>query len=93
MFGRLLSWYTVYTFLGAVAPNGILLGAKFILHPSLAFSYIGRVTAPHSSSGHEPNFAAWSRNGIMELSLLIILNRGCHLYSEGGHHVEHRPTF
>jgi len=34
-----------------------------------------------------------TRNGIMELSLLIIFNRGRHLYSEGGHHVGHTPTF
>ena len=34
-----------------------------------------------------------TRNGIMELSLLIIFNRGRHLYSKGGHHVGHRPTF
>jgi len=34
-----------------------------------------------------------TRNGIMELSLLIIFNRGRHLYSEGGHHGGHRPTF
>jgi len=34
-----------------------------------------------------------TRNGIMELSLLIICNRGRHLYSEGSHHVGHRPTF
>jgi len=32
-------------------------------------------------------------NGITELSILVILNRGCHLYSEGGHHAGHRPTF
>jgi len=40
-------------------PYGILLGAKFTLHLSLAFSYIGIVTAWHSSNGHLPNFAAW----------------------------------
>jgi len=34
-----------------------------------------------------------TRNGIMELLLLIIFNRERHLYSEGGHHVGHRPTF
>jgi len=34
-----------------------------------------------------------TKNGIMELSLLTIVNRGRHLYSEGGHHVWHRPTF
>jgi len=39
------------------------------LCPSLPFSYIGSVTAQHSSSGHQPNFVA--------------LNRGRHLYSSG----------
>jgi len=34
-----------------------------------------------------------TRNGITELSLLVIFNRGRHLYSEGGHHIRHRPTF
>ena len=35
-----------------------------------------------------------TRNGITEFSLLVIFNRGRrHLYSEGGHHVVHRPTF
>ena len=40
MCGRLLGCYTIYIF-GALAPyfNGILPGAKFTLHPSLAFSY------------------------------------------------------
>ena len=33
--------------------------AKFTLRPSFAFSYIGSVTARHSSSGRQPNFAAW----------------------------------
>jgi len=39
-------------------PNGILPGAKFTLCPSLAFSYIGSITARHSSSVRQPNFAA-----------------------------------
>ena len=34
-----------------------------------------------------------TRNGITELSLLVSFNRGRHLYTEGGHHVGHRPTF
>jgi len=58
---------------------------------------------------HSPVLAAWlhgteavgvsqtlrhgTRNEIMELSLLIIFNIRRHLYSEGGHHVGHRPTF
>jgi len=35
--------------------DGILLGAKFTLRPTFVFSYIGSVTARHSSSGREPN--------------------------------------
>jgi len=41
-------------------PSGILPGAKFTLRPSLAFSYIGGVTARHSSSGRQPNCGAVS---------------------------------
>jgi len=37
-------------------------------HPSIAFSFIGSVTARHSSSGRQPNFVAWYNNGITELS-------------------------
>ena len=56
-----VSWAgTLYIhFSGAFAPDEILLGAKFTFRPSLAFSYIGSVTARHSSSGRQPNFAAW----------------------------------
>ena len=59
MFGPLVAWYTTYTFWGFLSPNRILPGAKFTLRPSLVFSYIGSVTARHSSSGREPNFVAW----------------------------------
>jgi len=68
MFGRLPP-VTLYTFSGALFTDGILSGAKFTLRPNLAFSYIGCVTARHSSSRHQPNFAAFSR--------------GRHLYSTG----------
>jgi len=69
-----VSWAgTLYThFRALLPPNGILPAAKFTLHPSLAFSYIGSVTARHSSSGCQPKFVAWfkeiTRNGITELS-------------------------
>jgi len=56
MFGRLLGWYTIYTFLGLLLPNEILPGSKFT---SLAFSYIGSVTVWHSSSGRQTNSAPW----------------------------------
>ena len=38
-------------FRGLLPPNRILPSAKFTLHPTLAFCYIGSVTAQHSSSG------------------------------------------
>jgi len=41
----------IYTFSRAVAPKGILPGAKITLRPSLVLSYIGSVIARLSSSG------------------------------------------
>ena len=38
MFGHLLGWYTVYTFLGDLAHDKILPGAKLTFRPRLAFS-------------------------------------------------------
>jgi len=65
-----VSWAgTLYIqFRGLLPPDGILPGAKFTLHPSLAFSYIGSVTPRHSSSERQPNLHRGSRNGITELS-------------------------
>ena len=68
MFGRLLDWYTIYRSSGAFASGGILPRAKLTLRPSLAFSYIGNVTARHSSSGRQPNLWCGTGNGIIELS-------------------------
>ena len=51
---------TLYIHLwGLLPPDRILAHAKFTLRPSLAFSYIGRVTAWHSSSGRQLKFAVW----------------------------------
>jgi len=58
-------------------PDGIFPGAKFTLRPSLAFSYIGSVTARHSSSGHQPNC------GVVQEMELWNFRRGRHLYSAG----------
>jgi len=49
----------IIQFWGLLLPNDVLPGAKFTLHPSLAFSYIGSVTAPHLSGKHLSNFAVW----------------------------------
>jgi len=85
--------YIYCPFLELLPHNVILPGAKFLLRPSLAFSCIGSVTARHSSSRRQPYLRRGTRNGITELSLLIMFNRGRRLYSDGGHHVGHRPTF
>jgi len=66
----------------------VLPGAQFILRQSLALSYVGSVTARQSSSGRQPNFAAfykeWNYRPFAEGATYIRL---------GGHHVGHRPTF
>ena len=76
-------------FRGLLLPKGILPGAKFTLRPSLAFSYIGSVTARHSSSGREPNFAAWYK----EMQNYGTFAEGATYIRLGGHHVGHRSTF
>jgi len=56
-------------FWGLLPSDGISPHAKFTLRPSLAFSYIGSVTARHSSSGVSQSLRRGTRNGITELSL------------------------
>jgi len=68
----------IYIF-GGSCPDRILSIAKFTLRPRLAFSYIGTVTAWHSSSGRQPNFAA--------------LTEGATYIRQGGNQVGHWPTF
>jgi len=54
----------------------------------------GSVTARHSIAiGVSQTLWRGTRNEITELSLLVIFNRGRHLYSDGGHHLGQRPTF
>jgi len=78
-----------YTFGGgALAPHIILPGAKFTIRSCLAFAYTGSVTARHSSSGRQPNFAAlykeWNYGTFA---------KGATYIRQGGHHVGHRSTF
>jgi len=88
MFGRLLGWYTKYKFSMDGAPDRILPGAKFTLGPSLAFAYIGSVTARHSSSGRQPNFVA----SYKERNYGTFADGSTYI-RQVGHHVGHRPTF
>ena len=52
-----ISWAgTLYVhFRGFLPPNAVLPRAELTLRPSLVFSYVGRVTAWHLSSGRQPN--------------------------------------
>ena len=78
----------IYIFGGFWPPDRILARAKFTLHSSLTFSYVGSVTAQHSSSGTRSNFAA----SYKELNYGTIAE-GATYIRLGGHHVGHRPTF
>ena len=64
IFGRLLGWYTVYTSLGAFAPDRILPRAKFTLHPSLAFSYIAALLHGTPAVGLSQTLRRGTRNGM-----------------------------
>jgi len=75
-------------FRGLLSPNGIFPRAKFTLRPSLAFSYIGSVTARHSSSCRQPNNAAWYKEWNYKT-----FAEGATYIRLGGHHVGYRPTF
>ena len=62
MFGHLLGWYTMYTLVGALALQGNFDRCKIhFASKSCILIYWQRYTAWHSSSGHLPNFAAFSR--------------------------------
>jgi len=93
MFGRLLGWYTVYIFGGSCpltefcqVQNSLCVQ---VLRPPVLAALLhgtGAVAISHT-------LRHGTRNEIMELLFLIIFNRGRHLYSKGGDHVGHRPTF
>jgi len=79
MFGRLLGWYTMYTFSGLLPPDRILPGAIFTLRPSLAFAYIG-LAALLLGTPAACVSQAFRRRTRMELPNF---RRGRHLYSAG----------
>jgi len=60
---------------------------QLALHPSLAFSYIGSITARHCSSGRQPNC------GVVQGMKLWNFHKGATYIRLGSHHVGHRPTF
>jgi len=77
----------IYIFRG-FCPLTELPGIIFTLRSSSAFSYIGSVTARHSTTGRQPNFAAWYK----EWNYGTFAD-GATYIRPGNHHVGHRPTF
>jgi len=80
-----VSWAATFFFLGGEAlQNSLCI--------SLAFSYIGSVTAWHSSTRRQPEYSVvqgMELRNFRSLTVFVVFNRGRHLYSEGGHHVGH----
>ena len=81
-------------FRGLLPPIGILPGAKFTFAPKFCVLLFWQHYCTALEQWASTKFLRHgTSNRTMELSLLIIFNRGRHLYSEGGHHVGHRPAF
>jgi len=77
-FGRLLRWYTMYTFSAALAPTEFCL-VQNSLCPSIAFAYIGSVTARTALQ----LWASAKLCGVVHAMELRNFRRGCRLYSAG----------
>ena len=93
MFGRLLRWYTMYTF-RRLLPLTEFCNVQYLLRvQDLRSPVLAALLHGTRAVGVSQTLRRGTRNGITELSLLCIFNRGHHLHSEGGHHVGHRPTF
>jgi len=84
-------------FEGSLSRNGILPGAKFTLHASLAFSYIANVTVRHLSSRRQPNFAAWYKEWnygtFASQRVPPILGRTAITFGIGPHSTLYLPVF
>jgi len=79
MFDRLLRWYTIYSLSGALAPGGIVPGAKFTLCPIFAVLLHG----PAAGVSH---FVAWYK----ECNYGTLAEGATHIWLRG-HHVGYRP--
>jgi len=92
-FARYWDWYTIYIhFWGLLSPNGILPGAKFTFVSKSCVLLFWQCYCTALKQWLSDKLRCGTRNGIIERLLLIIFNKGRHLYSEGGHHNGHRPT-
>ena len=93
--GPFFRGHSVYIFWGLLPPKEILPGAKFTLCPCLASPMLTVLLHSTGAVCASQTLRRGTGNGIKEL-LLVIFNRGCHLYSEGGHHmtaIEHHYVY
>jgi len=73
-------------------PDGILPSAKFTLRPSLAFSYIGSVTARGTpAAGVSQTLRRGTKNAVN--ANYDTFAEGATYIWLGGHHIGHRPRF
>jgi len=94
MFGRLLGWYTLYIHFWGLMPLTEFCQVQYSLCVQVLRSPIlAALLHGTRAVGVSQTLRRGTRNGITDLSLLTIFNRGRHLYSDGGYHVGHRPTF
>ena len=97
MFDHLVGWYTIYTSfwgrLGAFALTEFCQMQSSFCVPVLRCPILAALLHGIRAVSVSQTLRRGTMNGIKELSLLVIFNRRRHLYSEGGHHVGHRPTF
>jgi len=89
-----VSWAgTLYiNFGGLLPPNGILPGANSLCVQVLCSPTLSALLHGTQAVGVSQTLQRGTKNGITEFLLLVTFNRGCHLYSEGSHHVGHWST-
>jgi len=83
MFGRLPGGYTIYTFLGVLALTEFCQVQNSFCVQVLRFPILAALLHCTREIGVIQTLRRGTRNWITQLSLLVIFNRGRHLYSAG----------
>jgi len=88
MFGRLLGWYTIYTFSGAVCPLTELYPVQNSLYVQvLRLPILAVLLNGTPAAGVSQTLRRRTKNGITQP-----LPRAPHIRQDG-HHIGHQPTF
>jgi len=87
-FTRLLGCYNIYTFSGALPPDGILPRAKFTLRPKSCVLLHWQCYCTALQQRGQPNIVAWYKEWNYGT-----FAEGTTYIRLGGHHVGHRPAF